>query len=377
MIVTLKLPCNACPVNAPAHHGEPHVTFHITRHASTDVTLDEERARLEDLPSGDAYEMSAFMMMAESGADDIVLVSVIHRYRSPQAGLGPVATVAGIQTSLMITPRDQRGLIQDNAFIGNRTFRSDWSGDARVAQEGDAHVWRLGGLIHESRPPYWRIQGEHLGVTFDLVAGGRQEAARTYGPWNGLQANGSAGYELPVWWEGSVQVNGRTYPVDRGQGTRGRTVNNWDLAAAFTSVYLWTLVQNDRVALNAFIKPGATTNFSDLTVDGQKLEAEDTQTTIEALRHWTDPKTGLHLPCQWRIQARSHLATVDLVVSAGPRVIYSYLSDGGVITLNGHNARVEGAVTLADGTVFPMDDALAYAECGRNTLPLVPGVVAA
>ena len=112
----------------------------------TNVTLDEQLSFKDSLPKGVSYmENNSFLVMAETKeGDEISLVSCIFRVGVGKSGPWQVEDKFVGQTTFLVAPKDHSGGIQDNDFIGNRSWATDDWRSGEVFKKGDAVIWKLG-----------------------------------------------------------------------------------------------------------------------------------------------------------------------------------------------------------------------------------------
>lgn len=345
----------------------------------TNVNLDDQMSHVDELPAGMAYlENNGFMIMGETDeGEEVSLVSCIFRVGGGKEGPWQVDEGFKGQTTFLVSPKDHSGGMQDNDFIGNRTWATDSWQPGEIVRTDDAVIWKLGNRQHVNRPPFWEIKGEHMGVEFDLLLTGIGDAAYHKGPYKDLAENQIGGYEHPLCAEGTITANGKTYTLrkDKSFGCQESFLQPaWDLAAVLQGeTYYWVWWASDNVRIFIYYYPSVGKTYSHVTVDGEDIPfSENGQSNInmEELEYWIDPKTRLRVPVKWHFNMESASGTIDMDISAATRTFYSYLTTSGATMHYGLHSHSEGEMKLADGKKIPLKDMRSYVEHGWTAIPL-------
>ena len=350
------------------------------RKAVTNVTLEDQLSYKDKLPPGVAYfENNGFMVMGQTEDHEISLGACIFRAGGGRQGTWQVEDTFKGQTTFTAVPKDKTGKMHNNDFIGNRTWATDpWTGGS-IRRTGDAVIWQLGKRQHICRPPYWEIRGEHMGVACNLVMGGLGEVAYHKGKYADLATNGRAGYEQPLWVEGTITAGGRTYTLQKAFGCQEKfTQSAWDLAQTLTErPYYWVWWASDSVRIFIYYFPSLGRSYSSVVVDGQAIpfadEAGNSNITMDELEWWTDPRTQMSIPIRWHFKLDSPNGVVDMMLSASSRAFYSYLTQSGASIHYGMHAHSNGQFSFPDGHMVPLNNMMTYVEKGWCAIPLPSG----
>ncbi|OCK74517.1 hypothetical protein K432DRAFT_409793 [Lepidopterella palustris CBS 459.81] len=349
----------------------------MNKEATSNLSLDDEDSHRHLLPKGSPFmEGSDFMFLAETEDYDISVVQIIFGLGGGKQSTWQVENDTGmLQTTVIIAPKSQRGVIADNEFIGNRSFATDWEGDVQITRTHDAVVYQLGKIKHVCKPPYWELTGEHNGVEFNLVAGGMGHAVPWKGEWANVATKGGAGYGVPIWVEGTIRANGITHVIKNAQGCRDNFINTTDLAKTYNERkinYYWIWCLDPAMRAMVYHIPGVRTH-NEVNAQGEDVPFEDGETEITPLDWWLDPRTGVQVPTRWHLKMHAAAGTTDLVLQGGPRSLYSYLTKSGLSLHVGFLARANGTFTYQDGSVIQIKEAQSYVEWGRALFPLPSG----
>jgi len=321
-------------------------------------------------------EGSDFMILAETEDYDISFVQGIFGLGGGKEGIWQVENdTAMLQTTVVIAPKSQRGVISDNEFIGNRSFATDWVGDVQITRTEDTVVYQLAKVKHICKPPYWEISGEHNGVEFNLVAGGVGQAVPWKGEWANLATRGGAGHGQPIWVEGTIRANGVTHVIKNGQGCHDNFIHTTDLAKTYHEgklSYYWIWCLDPALRVMVYHIPGVRTH-TEVNARGEDIPFDDGETEIIPLDWWVDPRTGVQVPIRWRLKNCAAGGITDLTFVGGPRSIYGYLTKTGLSLHVGFLARANGTFTHKDGSVTQVKDGQSYVEWGRALFPLPSG----
>lgn len=345
----------------------------------TNVTLEDQLSFKDQLPPGMPYlENNGFLIMGETEeGEEVSIVSCIMRVGGSKDDIWQVEDAFKGQTTFLVSSKDHSGGIQDNDFIGNRTWATDNWQPAEITKTDDAVIWKLGNRQHICRPPYWEIKGEHMGIEFDLLLTGIGNAAFHKGPYENLKANNIAGFEHPLCAEGTIKAEGKTYTLekDKSFGCQEKfTQPAFDLAKILNGeTYYWVWWANERVRIFIYYYPQMNKTYSHVTVDGedvQFMEGGQSDIKMDELEYWIDPKTRLRVPVKWRFQMNSAAGAIDMEINAATRTYYSYLTQSGATMHYGLHSHSEGELKLTGGESIALKDMRTYVEHGWTAIPL-------
>lgn len=345
----------------------------------TNVTLDDQLSFKDELPAGMSYlENNGFMIMGETDeGEEISFVSCIFRVGGDKDGPWQVDDAFKAQTTFLVSPGGHSGGMQNNTFIGNRSWATDNWSRAEIVKTDDAVTWKLGNRVHICRPPYWEIKGEHMGLEFDLLLTGIGDAAYHKGPYPDLVKNNIAGFEHPLCAEGTIKTEGKTYTLrkEKSFGCQEKfTQPAFDLAEILrgeTYYWVWWASENVRIFIYYYPQMGRT--YSHVTLDNEEIvfsENGQSDISMEELEYWIDPQTRLRVPIKWHFNMKSANGTIDMDIDASTRTYYSYLTKSGATMHYGLHSHSEGVMDLTDGRSVPLKDMRSYVEHGWTAIPL-------
>ena len=345
----------------------------------TNVTLEEQLSYKDKIPAGmDFLENNGFMIMGETEeGEHFSFVSCIMRVGGSKDGCWSTEDSFKGQTTFLVTPKDLPAGMNNNDFIGNRTWATDNWEPAEITQTEDAVIWKLGNRVHICRPPYWEIKGEHMGIEFDLLLTGIGEAAYHKGSYDDLEKNNIAGYEHPLRAEGTIKANGKTYTLvkEKSFGCQENFIQPaFDLAAILRGeTYYWVWWASEDVRIFIYHYPQMNKTYSHVTYKNEEIEfAENGQSKIkmDELEYWIDPKTRLQVPIKWHFNMESANGVIDMDIEASSRTFYSYLTKSGATMHYGLHSESKGEMKLTDGRNIPLKDMHTYVEHGWAAIPL-------
>lgn len=344
------------------------------------IPLEEEGSYADLVPAGVSFmEDHGFLIMGESEeGDEISLVSTFFRLGGGVDGPWMVDDRFCEQTTLLVIPKGQRGAIHDNHFIGNRTWGIDHWRSGQITKTDDEVIWKIGNLQHICRPPVWELKGEHLGIEFDFVLGATEDATYHKGKYSEFEANGIGGYEMPVWAEGTVRAEGKTYTMKREKTFCNHekfTQPAWDLAKVLTGeTYYWSWFHCESALIFIYYYPSEGKAHSHVSVEGQSYDFNDhngqSNISMEELEWWIDPKTRMRIPVKWHFNITSKNGVIDFDVAASHRTFYSFLTESGATMHYGLHSLSQGQVAFPDGRKVQMKDMRSYIEHGWCAIPL-------
>lgn len=345
----------------------------------TNVTLNDQLSYKHTLPKEMSYhENCSFLIMAETeeGEEISLVVGSMRVGGGGKQGCWRVGDGYMGQCTFLVVPKT--GGMHNNDFIGNRTWVTDqWTGD--VVNTKDAVVWTVGGHQYTCRPPYWEIKGENMGIELDLLLTGMGDAAFHKGHYSELAARNEAGYEHPMYCEGTIKSQGKTYTLikEKSFGVQEKfTCPAWDLAKVLTGThYYWIWWASESVRIFLYWYPSAGRTFTNVVVDNKKIEFTENgknNFTLTEKEWWIDPRTRMQVPIKWHFNMQSANGVIDLDIAATSRTFYSYLTASGATIHYGMHSHSDGRLSLTDGRVFPLNNMRTYAETGWTALPLPP-----
>ncbi|MBU3948028.1 MAG: hypothetical protein KJ826_07395 [Proteobacteria bacterium] len=346
------------------------------REARSDVLLFEDMTHVDEMPKGeDFFEDNANLILAESQGYDLCLLPNLWHVGGGKKGNWQVDDVMIVQTNFMMLPKDQRGTMHDNDFIGNRLDPMEWTGEYTIRQEAGKIIWQRGTLQYISRPPYWEIKGDHMGVAYDLILGGLGNTTRSFGAWSDLATTGRAGYDQRCWAEGTITVGGTTYTLEKGYGIHERLTfgNAYDPVKTMRQPYYWVTGMNESIHIYFFALPGEGVSYGRVYIDEKEIPFGQGEITVDELEFWIDPKTGMRVPIRWHINMNSAGGVVDMNIAAGGRGMFCFQSRTGYTVRNAFLSQANGRAFLPEGNNVPIQDMMTYMEYGRTAMPLEGG----
>lgn len=347
--------------------------------AKSDVELAEDRSHIDDLPKGrDVMEVNGLIVRGEAGGCEVCVLAMLWRFGGGPRGQWRVDESALIQTAFHMVPRG-RNKMGNNDFIANRLDPLEWSGKKiTITQESDRTTWRLGNRQMISRPPYWQVKGEHMGVDLDLTLGGTGNASRIYGPWEALAQNGRAGYETCCRAEGTITVQGRTYTLENGWGDHGVLTfgENYDQVEGMRPGYFYIWAWHEEMQLFFWLQPGSGigAGFAYMP-DGREFKFGPGEIRVSVLERWTDPLTSIDAPTRWHVNMNTAGLVADVILDGVGRSIYCVPVRKGITSRYTFSARGNGRAFLATGESIEFKDMTSYVEWGKSVLPMPGGTL--
>lgn len=345
------------------------------REAQSDVQLSEERSHVAELPPGrDFFEFNGGLVMGESRGMDLRFSFGAWHVGGGRKGKWRVDDALIGFTTLVMVPKDRQGTIENNDFIGNRQDPTVWQGDVKILEKADRVIWQTGNRQFISRPPYWEIRGEHMGVECDLLMGGMGKTTRNYGQWPDLAVTGRAGYEQRCWAEGTITVRGETYEIKDGLGVHDMMTfgDTYDHSENMREPYHYMWCMNDSIQIFLFTMPGEGIGYGHVYVKGKEIPFGPNDVSLDELETWVDPQTAMEVPVRWHANMNSPAGLVDLNVAAGGRGVFCVLNRKGYSVRYAFNSRANGRAYFG-GQVIPLQDMVTYVEWGKNAMPLEGG----
>lgn len=344
----------------------------------TSITLDDEVTQVSRLPKGTGtsfMEDTDFLLLTESEGFDIMMGQAIFRFGGGKDGIWQVEDTGAIQTSLIIVPKEMRGKMHDNEYVGNRVYPTDWTSKLKTTKTDKEVTWEIDNLKYICRPPYWEFKGEHMGVEIDLKATAIYDGVHFRGRQEDLLTKGSTGFGNPFVAEGYIKVKGRTYPIKNALGNHDKIIFTGDLVKHFydhhiTYYWIWGLHPDCKTML--YFVPGQP-SFVWININGKDENNGIAEMEVTPLEYWIDPATGVQIPVRERMHVRTDNGSLDITVQAYARMNYGYLSKSGTSLHCAMLCQTNGKFYHKDGRVSPIAEVKTYVEWGRALFPLVSG----
>ncbi|MFH2046239.1 MAG: hypothetical protein ABIK92_13945 [Pseudomonadota bacterium] len=350
----------------------------MQREAMSDVQLSEDLNHDVDMPQGDYMEDFAQLVIAESEDYDLCFIPNLWHVGGGKSGYWQVDKALMIQTTFMMIPKNKRGKIHNNEFIGNRLDPKDWADtDFSIKQVGDSIVWNTKKMEFISRPPYWEIKGDHMGIQYNMLFGGIGKAIRSGGLWEDLPKTLRAGYDHFCWVEGDITVGGKKHVLKNAYGLHERLTfgKTYDPVTSMRKPYNWVLGMNDKYRIYFFVLPGEEKiGQGQISINDEKLTFGLGDISVKDLELWIDPLTGMQVPCRWEFKLNSKDGKVNLEIAAGGRSIFTVTSHTGTTVRYAYSCIINGQAIFADGRKADINDVMAYMEWGKSSFPLQAGI---
>lgn len=350
------------------------------RKAWSDVLLEEDLSHRDKLPAGeDFWEQNNNVIIGESQGNDVLVVPCAFRMGGTEPGVWRVDDGMVQLTALVIVPHDQRGKMRDNDFICNRQDPVESTRDFQVAKEGDRVIWKVGNRQYISRPPYWEVKGEHIGVSCDVIMGGLGPCTRYLGPWSELAASGRASYDQACWAEGAITAGGKTYPLEKAFAVHDQVMlgKDWaNLPGLFgergSYYYIWGLSESIQTFQCIVNLAGTVIPDGSVHIDGRMTNfgRGEGEVAVNEQEWWVDPRTGMYVPVRWHINMNSKEGVLDMNVAAAARSFWGVQWRTGNSMHYSMLCHSNGRFFSPDGGNLSIQDMLTYVEWGSIVMPL-------
>lgn len=345
------------------------------REASSDVLLSEDVSHVDALPKGkDFMEVNGLIVRGEAEGMEVCLEAMLWHFGGGRRGQWRVDEAVAVQTNFHMAPKGQ-AKVGDNEFISNRVDPTEWPGTLEIEQKPDRNIWRAGNRQWISRPPYWQVKGEHMGVDLDLTLGGMGHASRVYGPWETLAETGRAGYENCCWAEGTITVKGRKYTLENGWGDHGVLTfgEGYQQVEGMRPGYYFVWAWHRKMQIFFWVQPGSGigSGFA-YTDDGREFKFGPGQIRVSPLERWTDPVTSMDVPVRWHVNMNAPGMIADFVIDGQGRGIFCLPTNQGITARYSFSARANGQAFFATGENIELKDMTSFVQWGKSVLPL-PG----
>lgn len=346
------------------------------REAVGDVQLDEDVSRSGLLPKGTDYmEVNGLIVRGECKGMEMFFSSNLWHFGGGKDGQWRVDEAVVNHTNFHMFPKGQ-GRMVDNEFVCNRVDPTEWPGKLEVVQKPEMNIWQVGNRQFISRPPYWQIKGEHMGVDVDLTLGSIGNATRVYGPWENLAKTGRAGYENRCWAEGTIKVDGKEYTLENGWGDHGVLIfdHRYKQTESMRDGYYYVWAWHEKMQMFFWVQPGSGigSGFA-YAADGREFQIGPGQVRVSVLERWTDPVTSLDMPIRWQVSMNAEGLVVDYIIDALGRGIFCVPTSAGINARYSFSARANGRALLEGADDIEFKDMTSYVEWGKSILPLPGG----
>ena len=277
------------------------------------------------------------------------------------------------ETTLVMVPSSRRGKgMEDHDFIhtGHSMAQRHELSDLSIVQTDDAVTWKAHGRTYVSKPPLWELKGEHGGVELDLVCRQMPPAIWVLGHYEEAMQRNTGGYDAQAEFEGTIKVNGKTYPINKGYGIRenmgvGRNTNIIGNLPQPDRMY-WDYLVSPDIMVYLFLYPkqgiqrGIVRAFGEEFLFGANNGLGANQGSIHhtILDHWHDPRSGLALASKWHLSMASHQGVLDIQIAAHGRSYFYWTMKNGIRVEIWQIGTANGTFMLPDGRSVVLKDQL-------------------
>ncbi|HEU0199041.1 MAG TPA: hypothetical protein VFR86_01255 [Burkholderiaceae bacterium] len=137
------------------------------------ITLDDEVEQFKWLPvdKSDAWEETAFALVAESGDHDLLLWTAGYILKGNGRNVWMDRDAVEHDLLFIAVPKANRGRMTDNHFVRAGWHRNERlePGKLQIERRKDEVVWQFDQQKFIARPPLWQAKGHYAGVDLDLT----------------------------------------------------------------------------------------------------------------------------------------------------------------------------------------------------------------
>ncbi len=342
--------------------------------------LSDAELYTDRLPRGrDCSEDAGFIITADTGEHDIYLYACAYVLRSEGKGIWVKRNGRINGTIFYAIPHGACGNgLHDNAFA-----RTGWHVNQYIEPEEheiihkpDSVEWRIGGRNYIWRSDVWAVTGNHGGVETDLEFRPAGPVEWRWGPFENIQQQDSAGYKVAALVNGTIRSEGQTFHLRDSYATceRAAVGQSRDIVGELVGgqeVFAFEIrgpqldIQihrhTGRKMELAQVRAGEEMHGFGPHVPGSNVEI----TTVEKAH---DPRSGLLVPCKWKIGLSSSAASGSLTVTSSGRSYFHYNTGGGVMLMMQILGRASGSLDLPGGKRLQISDAVVGLRWGRGLL---------
>jgi hypothetical protein len=341
--------------------------------AISDILLTDEGPHFQQLPEGHLAEHFGdhvgIGIFGRVGDKDILFVCTIYHIGGRAWGIRDGAVM---QTSLLVSPNNGDRTMRDNDFVANRLDPIKSFDGFEITETDKSVTWKAGQRQIVCRPPYWDVQGTHMGVDVNLVIAGDGPSVPYHGTWDKLGETGVAGNEQLGTATGSITYQGTTYTLDEAWAVRERTClgkdHNVPKLLSAKAGYIWGWVFSDMLKVFCFAQGGSGHFAGRVFIDNGIIDFGAEHTTVEAVDSWTDPRTHSQQATAWTVVMASEKGRLELDVRTWSRYLFGFHLVDAYTTHCGALGRTSGRFTFPDGRVVSVHDKIAYFEEGFSTV---------
>ncbi|HEU0203906.1 MAG TPA: hypothetical protein VFR86_26140 [Burkholderiaceae bacterium] len=304
------------------------------------ITLDDEVEQFKRLPvdKSDAWEETAFALVAESGDHDVLLWTAGYILKGNGRNVWMDRDAIEHDILFIAVPKANRGRMTDNHFVRAGWHRNERlePGKLQIERRKDEVVWQFDQQKFIARPPLWQAKGHYAGVDLDLTFKQAGRPLWNWGAFGDVAKAQRAGYDVFARVDGTLATAGRTFEIRDGQGIREHILvgNAIDPIRNLPAprVMWWLYLMKDGIGIN-FFRPGIVDIGS--VYDGEREikyspAAGKGAISYVTTEHWSDPRSGFQLGRRWHLNMTLPECVVDLDISAHGRAYEFWTCDAGV-----------------------------------------------
>jgi hypothetical protein len=196
-----------------------------------------------------------------------------------------------------------------------------------VAVTSKDAVWRIGSRTFTARPPRWRVEGEHEGVTVDLTFDAMGPPFWLTDPSATVESSEERWFLQCARARGSIKHRGVTTQID-GYASHERHVHcgsRYDPPRLLSAGGVtWHSGGGDGLQIIAMSRPSLGAAWARLVSDDWVAEfrAPDSECRITEEDFWVDPVSRLRVPCEWGATFEGPAGRMDVHARAFARAYY-------------------------------------------------------
>jgi hypothetical protein len=331
-------PMGNATMNDRDQYDRQYVTTHLAETPA--VTLDDEVAQYKALPveKTDLWEETAFALVGESGDHDVLMWTAGYILKGNGRGVWIDRDAVEHDILFIAVPKANRGKMTDNHFVRSGWHRNERldAAQLKIERRNDEVIWQIDEQLFIAKPPVWQAKGRIADVQLDLTYRQAGRPIWNWGAFRDVAKAQRAGYDIFSRVDGTIATGGRTFEIRDGQGIRehilvGNPIDPIRNLPAPRLMY-WLYLTKDDIGIN-FFRPGSV-DIGDVYIGERQIKynpaAGQGAISYVTTEHWSDPRSGFHLPTRWHLNMTAPECVVDLEISSHGRAYEFWTCDAGV-----------------------------------------------
>jgi len=345
----------------------------IFQNFTLQVKQTDEGAHHKDTDFPEFFNDSGFVIRGRTeDGEDIHLWSFLYQQRGREIIIdGDVNQTLCIVTKFSDAEKKS---MHDTPYINKGQNIEDYGKVGTIVideSKSDVTTWSTPDRKFICRPPSWKIEGDHAGVTTDINYTACSPGFFHLGSFEDLPKDGGcAGYIQHGKTEGTITIAGKAYKF-KGFGVHERIIQDGIIpdrtgymgARGLNWMHSWS-DEFSFYCVKGDVGTGTFTGIVNIGKDEYPVSNHDGG--IEECAYWLDPKSKLMIPYRWKVWANVAVGRLESEIWGYGRGYYTWIRRHGTLVVNQYQADSKSTFTFKDGKVLEAPNQIATVEHMRT-----------